>query len=199
MLDAAIQLSLQAARQGNTLNNGAGPSSGTLVSRDARAELRAQAAERRLARLKHNSNTCLEPSPNMQTESPFSSDEEPLSNTKKGKAKPRKAASLEDRSDKIMTLADIRRQRTQERQRVRMDRKQNGQEEAAMVRELGRRLTWVNVSSVHILATLTISQYRPKKPRLHYVSTTLGLGMFGATWRKAYRSYSLRELNSPKT
>ena len=162
MLSVAVERSLQPLRQANASANGAGSSRpAPAPARSSVASTRTKAAKGRRPR-----NYVLN-SPNGMSDSgrdtPFiSSDEEPISKTKgkKKKAKAKKSvAKVQDASktneDWEDSLGEKLRRTIQERRRIK-------QEELALRRKLGRKLTTVNILSISPYAKLMLPS-RPKK------------------------------------
>lgn len=149
MLDAAIRESLQTARLDNPSCNGAGSSSRASASSNPAAALRAAAAERRLARANQTRDIddcgVLELN-TLGSDAQSSSDEELLSKAKgKGKAKmPKKLATVYDTtSNKFMSISQRRKLNREQRKLAAASRRGNRKEELAMMKLLGRKLTYV--------------------------------------------------------
>lgn len=136
MLSAAVKLSKQ-TNSGAVDESGAGPSTPNRGQSCASA-LRAAAAERRLSKSKDDDlfelpEDYVEDSELSDVES---SEGEPLQKAKgKGKAKAKATTS----ENNVMTLADIRKQR----RAARSTRRENYAEEKKLMKELGRKLTYV--------------------------------------------------------
>jgi DNA repair protein RAD16 len=157
MLDAAIHMSLQTARLKHFLNDEAGPSSSRLLP-SSRATLHAAAIERRLASLNDDdADFAIDSVPDSDPEFHYiSSDEEALSKSK-GKAKAK--GKIPQTAPNVMTCSELRKTKSEARRRQQAERKGNRQEEYAMSRKLGRKLTQVNsysrISSIARLMRLS--------------------------------------------
>lgn len=140
MVDAAVNISLQSARINSTT---ASSSRTQLISPNPAAVLRAEAAERRLA-LAIDEDYAMDVEAATASESD-SEDEQPL--LKKGKKNANiklKIVTVQDTSVvKHMTASQLRKHRAEQRRQANVARKQNKKEEQALMRELGRRLTYV--------------------------------------------------------
>ncbi|KAF9551556.1 hypothetical protein CPC08DRAFT_647581 [Agrocybe pediades] len=136
--------------QTNIETNGAGPSSGIRANGPSEAALRsAAAAERRLARL--GKNTVVEDVIDSDRSDTESSDEEPLS-----KGKSVKKVTITSSTKKPMTMAEMRQVNRQRRQAAAAERRARKQEERAMIRKLGRRLTHAERT------TLALQKHHPE-------------------------------------
>lgn len=150
MLSVAVQSSLETARR-----NAPSSSSARVTSVNPAAILRAAAAERRLAL----ANAAVEIDVNdypMTDDDPMSGSDAdvPLFKPVKGKkANKKKQAEVRDTSKpKHMTMAQLRKQKREARQRAKLEQNQYKAEENALKKKLGRKLT--NVSSCIILLLL---------------------------------------------
>ncbi|TFY60608.1 hypothetical protein EVJ58_g5037 [Rhodofomes roseus] len=150
MVGAAIQASLESARQDDSRNAGissAGASSSKQrPSTSSAAALRAAAAERRLAKERDGASVQSQSEPESEPESE-SEDERPLAKGKgKGKAKVSGAlAKLADTSEpRHMTLAE----RKHARKLARMEKSEVKQEEQKLRYKLGRKLTYAEKSTI---------------------------------------------------
>ncbi len=148
MLSAAVEVSLQAAR----IAPGTASSSKTrLPTANPAAVAKAAAVERRLTRGRKMAVDEDDgyPGSEMDVDIPSSdseSEEEPIPTKKgkgKGKAKPKGKAPAKANAGQIMTLAQLRAQRREELKLIRAERRANKAEERALVRQLGRSLTYV--------------------------------------------------------
>ncbi|KAI0643640.1 SNF2 family N-terminal domain-containing protein [Trametes meyenii] len=150
MVDAAVRQSLQTAREdqeraAGLISAGAGSSKSRPPANKA-AALRAAAAERRLAR-EQDSEAIDLGSESEALLSESESEEEPLSRGKdKGKGKGKQVAK--SRQSKTMTLTEVREARKEERRQARLQRNTTAKEEAAMRKELGRKLTYAEKSTI---------------------------------------------------
>ncbi|KAI0676710.1 SNF2 family N-terminal domain-containing protein [Trametes maxima] len=152
MVDAAVRQSLQTAREdqeraAGLISAGAGSSKPCPPANKA-ASLRAAAAERRLAREQHSEVIDYE-SEALLSES--ESEDEPLSKGKgksqgEGQGKSKQAAKL--RQSKVMTVSEMRKALREERRQARSQRNGTAAEEAAMRKNLGRKLTYAEKSTV---------------------------------------------------
>lgn len=142
MMDAAIQESLQSARQDKS--NGAGPSSRANASSNAAAALRAAAAEKRLAR-QNQSVDVDDFDLAISTDSDDSDNE--ASSKSKSKGKMMTSKKFDTTSTKFMSLSERRRLNREERKLKAASNRENRKEELAMIKELGRRLTYVRYSN----------------------------------------------------
>jgi DNA repair protein RAD16 len=142
MLDAAIQESLQTARLDIAAHNGTSSSSRQAMSSNPAASLRAAAAERRLA----HSNQAIDVDDFEDTE--FSLDSDVLSSSDepqlKTKGKGKSATVRDTTSIKFMSISERRKLNREQRRLATASRKANKKEELAMVKLLGRRLTYVH-------------------------------------------------------
>ncbi|KAH9853400.1 SNF2 family N-terminal domain-containing protein [Lenzites betulinus] len=140
VLDTAVRESLQTAREEQEraagLTSAGASSSKPRSPTNKAAALRAAAAERRLAGREQSEVIDLV-SESDALLSEGESEEEPLA---KGKGK----QVAKSRTKKIMTLAELR----EERKKARARRNATSVEEAAMRKELGRRLTYAEKSTV---------------------------------------------------
>ena len=147
MVNAAIQMSLQITRPSH-----ASSSSNNLISPNPVVALRAAATERRLTRAQKTVDADdFEMAVGSDDASASDSEEEPLSKKGKGSFKgnpTKKAVTVRDTSSiKAMTMTELRRMRRDERQRVTAERRKNKKEELALMKQLGRRLTYVSLPS----------------------------------------------------
>ena len=144
MVGAAVQQSLQSAREdqertAGLTSAGAASSKARPSPTKAAAALRAAAAERRLARSSQPEVIDLV-SDSEEVSFASESEEEPLS-----KAKGKQAAKPRTKT-KTMTLKELRELRKEERRQARARRNGTASEEAAMRKQLGRKLTYVSGS-----------------------------------------------------
>lgn len=157
MLRAAMQISKRTAALEASGN--AGPSTGTLEV-DSPSALRAAAAERRLAKSKALEGGYMLPSDEGEfDDEAASSEEEPLAKGKakgKGKAKAKAKASAPKKKAKQMTIAELKKQRREERKLRRLERRGDKAEEVELRRTLGRRLTYAEK------ATLALHKHHPE-------------------------------------
>lgn len=157
MLKAAMQISKRTAALEASGN--AGPSTGTLEV-DSPAALRAAAAERRLAKSKALEGGYMLPSDEGEfDDEDASSEDEPLAKGKtkgKAKAKAKAKASAPKKKAKQMTLAELKKQRREERKLRRLERRGDKAEEVELRRTLGRRLTYAEK------ATLALHKHHPE-------------------------------------
>lgn len=159
MLKAALQISKRTAALEASGN--AGPSTGTLEV-DSPAALRAAAAERRLAKSKALEGGYMLPSDEGEfDDEDASSEDEPLAKGKtkgkgKAKAKAKAKASAPKKKANQMTLAELKKQRREERKLRRLERRGDKAEEVELRRTLGRRLTYAEK------ATLALHKHHPE-------------------------------------
>ncbi|KAH9483020.1 ATP-dependent helicase rhp16 [Psilocybe cubensis] len=149
MIDDAVRLSLQTSQA-----NGAGSSSNRVAGPSPAAMLRAAAAERRLARQREAETVENFQELDSDDLDEFSSEDEPLadilSSEGKGKGKelftstPTRMIS----SKKSMTLSELKKLAKERRSAFRNARIANKKEERALVKELGRRLTHAERTSL---------------------------------------------------
>ncbi|KAI0662868.1 SNF2 family N-terminal domain-containing protein [Cubamyces menziesii] len=154
MVGAAVQQSLQSAREdqertAGLTSAGAGSSKARPSPTKAAAALRAAAAERRLARSSQPEVIDLV-SDSEEVSFASESEEEPLS-----KAKGKQAAKPRTKT-KTMTLKELRELRKEERRQARARRNGTASEEAAMRKQLGRKLTYAEKS------TIALHKYHPE-------------------------------------
>lgn len=176
MLDVAIQMSLHASS-----NLGASGSSSRSNSLAERAALLAAAAERRIA---DQSDPW-----DMYDSDSEGTDDEPLP-PKKGKGKVKATAT-------IKTLSDIRKERALSRRYLRESRRENRQEEAALMMKLGRKLTYVNCLSSFCCSHCSFS--RPKSRRLLFTSIIPSSRPSGVMLKPTFPSQLHRKHSSPPT
>ncbi|TFK64894.1 hypothetical protein BDN72DRAFT_774028 [Pluteus cervinus] len=153
MLSAAVEVSLQAAR----FTPGTASSSKTrLPIANPAAVAKAAAVERRLTRGRKMAVDEDDgyPGSEMDVDIPSSdseSEEEPIT-TKKGKAKAKPKGkgkgSAKASTGQVMTLAQVRVQRREELKLTRAERRANKAEERALVRQLGRSLTYAEKTTI---------------------------------------------------
>lgn len=155
MMDAAIQESLHSARMGQISSNGAGPSSSRpKASSKSAAALRAAAAEKRLAHSKGEDVDSDEFQIALETEeeAQSSSEEEAFTKTKgkgKGKKAPKKTVIVRDTSStKFMSLSERRALNREKRKLAKSANSANRKEELAMIKQFGRKLTYVRNANV---------------------------------------------------
>ncbi|KAF7969408.1 hypothetical protein HWV62_27403 [Athelia sp. TMB] len=149
MLDAAIQESLQSARQTRNATAAVGSSSsGPRISTNPAAALRAAAAERRLAR----SNQDIEINESLlddELTALSSSDDEPLAKKQAAKAKGKKAVTVRDTSKVMITSFSEKRAQTRDKRRADNNAKRaNKQEEKELMKQLGRKLTHAEKATI---------------------------------------------------
>lgn len=150
MLDAAIQESLNTAREERDVAAGitdANASSSRLKgARNKAAALLAAAAEEGLE-LAEDQDSDFKDDLSDESEAEFSSEEEPLVDSKgkgKGKAKATGKKTTKNKPKK-MTMKEIRRLRREER----LAAQGNKLEERNLSRKLGRKLTYVRTARLH--------------------------------------------------
>lgn len=162
MLDAAIQMSLDTARQDRSraagLSTAGAGSSKSRAPINKAAALRAAAAERRLKQDFDVDDFGMSDS---ETRSASSSEDEPLARGigigkgKGSKSKSKsKATMLKDitSSPKQMSIPELRRQRQERRRLARLAKGANKKEEAELCKKLGRKLTMVCFFLVRVFA-----------------------------------------------
>ncbi|KAG6830955.1 hypothetical protein H0H92_013666 [Tricholoma furcatifolium] len=152
MLAAATEMSLQTALSQKNVASG----SSSRNPRHNGAALAAAAAERRLARANKDVDVDDYMSDDHFDSDDFGSDSEsdaPLS--RKGKGKAKAAAPVQSvipsAPHKHMTLAQLKKQKREERRKANEWRKEIKIEEKRLMRELGRRLTYAERSSLALL------------------------------------------------
>ncbi|OCH85032.1 hypothetical protein OBBRIDRAFT_740586 [Obba rivulosa] len=163
MVDAAIQESLQTAHveassRAGASSAGAGPSRARPPVNKA-AALRAAAAERRLARARRQATGDEDYAdeefvdiPDFEEEADLSDEsaEVPLAKGKgktKSRSKP-KPATVADTTTPYMTLAEMRRQRREQRRQARLEKKATSQAERDLIIKLGRKLTHAEKATI---------------------------------------------------
>ena len=149
MFDAAIQESLQTAHLDQAAHSGIGSSSWPSASSNPAAALRAAAAERRLARA--NQAIDVNDDALFMLEYPLSSSDEEAFVAKgkgkgKGKASNKSATVRDSTSTKFMSISERRRINREERKLAAASKKGNRKEELALVKLLGRPLTYVRLN-----------------------------------------------------
>jgi DNA repair protein RAD16 len=145
MIDAAIRESLRTVRLDSDARNGIGSSRSSVPSNPA-AALRAAAAELRLARASHviDVDAFEEPFSISDSDTPTSSDEEALPKSK-GKTSKKSATIRDTISTKFMSMSERRKLNSEQRKLASAARRENRKEENAMVKQLGRKLTYVRI------------------------------------------------------
>ncbi|KAJ7638363.1 SNF2 family N-terminal domain-containing protein [Roridomyces roridus] len=141
MLDAAIRLSMQSPIVASS-------SSSKLTSTNPAAVLRAKAAEARFAASRRGSKADVDDSA-MLIDSDLSSLDNsdvdmPLASSAKGK----KSAAIRKTVKKPMTMKQMRQMQREARQAARKEKRETQTEERALMRELGRKLTWAEKSTI---------------------------------------------------
>lgn len=205
LLYDATQQSLQTAREdreraAGLTSAGAGSSKARPPANKA-AALRAAAAERRRAQDESSDVIDLTTEPEASL-SESESDEEPLSKGKsKGKAKAKgKQVAKPLPQKKSMTIAELKKLKKEERKQARERRYVTAVEEAALRKELGRRLTYVSLTAQHGgLIVLMHHTHRRRSRPLRFISTMLNSKMSGVTLNRRSRSSFRRRLSSPRT
>ncbi|KAJ7499427.1 SNF2 family N-terminal domain-containing protein [Mycena latifolia] len=147
MVDAAINLSLQGPGVASS-------SSSRLVSTNPHALLRARAAEARLAAAQRGVDDAVDDSqmdvdPSDLSSVPDSDEDGQLSQAKPsaGKGKGKKKVTVRS-TPKKMTLREMREQRREARLRANLAKRENHLEEMALRKELGRKLTYAEKSTI---------------------------------------------------
>ncbi|GLB33300.1 putative SNF2 family N-terminal domain containing protein [Lyophyllum shimeji] len=152
MLSAAAEMSLQTSRPNGAIAGSS--SSSQRGARNSAAALRAAAAERRLTRRNKDIDVddyVAGASDDELAESSGSESDVPLSRKGKGVAKKSKTAAPAPKPmarKKHMTLAELRKEKREQRRQGNAWKKENKAEEQRLVRELGRRLTYAEKSSI---------------------------------------------------
>jgi hypothetical protein len=144
MVDEAIRQSLRTSRAASS--SGAGPSSSRRADDDwenSEAAKRAQAAERRIK----NQNNAVDDSGAWGDEA--DSDEEPLAQKGKGAGGKKKGKATAWKKAGKETVSEMRKRMKEERQQARAAKKAIREEEAALIKKLGRRLTHVSPICIH--------------------------------------------------
>jgi DNA repair protein RAD16 len=183
MLDAAIHESLQTA----CLDNGVGSSSRPSAPSNSAAAVRAAAAERRLAR----ANQAIDVDDAaflIESDAENSSDEETFS---KAKAKaPKNSATVHDTtSTKFMSISQRRKLNREQRRLGAAARRGNRKEELAMVKLLGRKLTYVRLkSSANGFCPKFNSSSRLKNQQSHSTNITKSSRTSGVISKIVYQS-----------
>ncbi len=141
--EEALMLQLAVRNSLNANSEDAGESSSASMSP---AALRAAAAERRLTRANRSidvDDSAMEILGDLFSES----DDEPLSRRGKVKGKGKGKAKASADPPKVMTFAELRKLRREAKNKNLEETKATRMEEKAMRKRLGRRLTYVSVSS----------------------------------------------------
>ncbi len=141
--EEALMLQLAVRNSLNANSEDAGESSSASMSP---AALRAAAAERRLTRANRSidvDDSAMEILGDLSSES----DDEPLSRRGKVKGKGKGKAKASADPPKVMTFAELRKLRREAKNKNLEETKATRMEEKAMRKRLGRRLTYVSVSS----------------------------------------------------
>lgn len=177
MMNAAIRLSLQTAHLDATQSTGASSSRPLpSLSSSPAAALRAAAAERRLAQAKKE---IIDVDDLSDFDDAISSDlsDEPLQKGKgKSKAKGGKKVATKSKASKAvtvrdtskpthMTVAEHRRSRLEARRLATAAKRANKQEELALMRKLGRRLTYVRSSDLYAVSDFSLLHFRRRNHR----------------------------------
>ncbi len=142
IMDFAIQESLESSRNPRfrgQASSAAGSSSSKKPVRNAAAALRAAAAERRLQRSQNKDSDVSEEYAFDEDSDSGSSENSQTDKKGKGKAKGKTATVIVKAKAKHMSLADLKKQRQEQRRRA-IERRG---EEAALRKKLGRKLTQV--------------------------------------------------------
>ncbi|KAF9076667.1 SNF2 family N-terminal domain-containing protein [Rhodocollybia butyracea] len=135
MLEAAVQLSLQTVRNTDTADSS---SSSRAPAVNTPAAVRAAAIEKRLAANAKSGFHVDDSAMSLNDLSGLSdSDAEPLTQKFKAKSKAKSKSKRDVKESKVMTMADIRRAKKEEKQ-----------EERALRKKLGRKLTWAEKSTI---------------------------------------------------
>lgn len=144
MIDAAIRESLRTAHLDSDARNGIGSSRSSVPSNPA-AALRAAAAERRLARASQAIDVDAFEEPISISDTPTSSDE--ALPKFKGKISKKLATIRDTTSTKFMSMSERRKLNSEQRKLASAARRENRMEENAMVKQLGRKLTYVRTAA----------------------------------------------------
>ena len=172
MLSVAVERSLQPSRQANASANGAGSSRlAPAPARSPVAPTRKKAWKgRRQGRRPRNyvPHSPDEMSDGDRETPSLSSDEEPISRTKGKKKKAKAKKSVTKVQDANKANADWEDSLGEQIRRTIQERRRIKQEELALRRKLGRKLTTVSILSISPCAKLTLPS-RPKKLQSHCI------------------------------